>query len=581
MHRSGLLLLAAACGTPPTPDRTIDPAGLPVRHALPAGTVVRVLPVATEPVGALRDLEPANQLWRTTLQQSAWFDFAGGIEDVASNAAVAVFYDAGARRWSTALLQPESAAIPLASVENAGADALSSLDALALQTRRALGDPVDEPPLPATAILSADPRVLALLAEATSGQGEGDRRSQLALAQRARPLDPACTVTLMLLAESAFDLGDPEQAARTANEALGYDARLAPTTRHRLARTLILARTHDPRLAREQDAELTALAQAGMRERPFDPHVRYTAALAANLAGDYARSAPLWRELQQRWPRSGPVAYHLAFAELGTGNPKAALDAVQRARGRLPETRVLVPRILALHALGRDAELAAVLTDLAADPEIRHGSMLHGVLRMQAAHALLIGDRALATRHLLDDLEWLRQRPSQLDTFALDLVEAGEVLLRLGQDAELASRLTALQEAGPPAAARQGIDYLLGRVAVARGEDPTPIAAGLTREGSSAFPTATVWGTLLQAAWHGHRGELLDEATLLGRAALRTQDPLVHAALARAMRQAGKQPQADVVTTELQRRLDELDLRDLRDHPLLNPASALASLAVR
>jgi hypothetical protein len=574
-----LAVLSACAG--PAPVRTGEsPAPAAVVHELPEGTTVRLLGPAAQPAGALRDPQVTSLLWREALRQSARFDFAGGVEDVAAPASLALFCDVAASRWSSSLLRDGEAPLPLASVEAPVVPPHQAIDALALRTRIALGDRPEAPPRSCARIVSQDPRVSLLLEEASTGHGEGERSRQLEIARRARPLDAACTPVLLLLAEATLETGDAEQARRVALEALGYDDRLAPSTTHRLARVLILARTADLRLRREQDRELQALAAAGARERPHDPHVQFTRALAASLGGDFAAAAPLWRRLAERWPRSGTAAYHLAFAELANGDAAAALAATERARALLPEHRILVPRLLALHALRRHDELDAYLAGVVAEPAVQQGSALHDLRRIQAAHALLVGDRERAARHLLEDLEWIRQRSSLLEPLAIDVVEAGEVLVRLGKQAELAPRLIALDQADPPPAARQAIDYLHGLVTVARGGDPAPVATGLMREGADAAVQTTVWGTLLQAAWHRERGELLDEATLLGRAALQTENPLVHASLARAMRSAGKDGPATAVVESVRARLTKIDLRDLRQHPLLNPASALATLAL-
>jgi hypothetical protein len=566
-----LLVLAAvtaACSSGPGGSAGGAVAGaIAGERALEAGTVLRLPPVEVV-VGELPEGTGPwlNGLLREALRQSARLDFASGVEDTPIPQELRVQLDATATSLTSTLHWPGQAPLPLASAS--GPDLPSAIDALAIATRHALGDPCRlgvDGALPVALIYTGQARCAEHTEAALVESARGNSRSALSLLRSARIADPGCTLTLCLLAEAQLDLGEAEAAAKTAQEALRYDERLAPTTEHRLARALLLARGQ---------RDLLELARVAAGERSHDPHVRYSQALAANLAGDFATAAPLLRDLQRRWPQSGPVGYHLTFAELGLGDARAGLAAIERSRQSLSRFSLVLPRSLALYHDGRHAELQRYLEETAADPAVQKSPLQHEILRMQAAQAVLAGREEAAVHFLLQDLEWIRQRQSRLSELALDLAEDCEVLLRLRRGAELRPRLRAIAVLGrPPQALQQVLTYVEGRLAIEEGGEAKAAAAMLDRESHPVF------GSLLRAAVHHKRGELWEEGKELANASLATDDALVHASLAVALRRSGKEKEAVDVLAELKLQLLKIDLRDPRRHALLSPGRALALLA--
>lgn len=576
------LLLSAACagpggGTATTVDRT--PGAFPVategsRTFLPAGTILRLLPISLDDADAER---PAlDGMWREAMRQSSHLDVAAGHEDCESPHAVALHLDASSGVL-TASLRTTDGPRPLAVIDNALPAWPAALDRAAQAVRAALGDDPQqvgggEPTRGVRQIYSAEVRAVLLVESALKEGAEGRLRGAIQGLQRARQADPGCTLTLALLAEAELDAGAHEKARSLAREALGYENRLSPTTRHRLARTMLLAQAREPG-SMAPERMLLELARVGGEERPHDPQVRYTRALALNLASEFEQAAPLWRELRGRWPRSGTVAYHLALAELGLHQPLAALAALEAGASRMSRWQILLPRAMALSGAGRHIQLDRELTELAEEPAVRNSGLIHELRRMQAAHALLTGRKDAAARYLLEDLEWMRQRPTQLDRLALDLAEAGWVLARLGKTRELAPFVEAIERLRPSKTVRTVLTFLSGLIAVAENLPHEAAARSLEQEGQEVF------SGVLHAAFHRREGRLLDEATALSRAALSSEDPLVLAGLARAMQQAGKLTEAAEVLDALRERLRRVDLRRLRDLPICSPGSALAMLA--
>lgn len=577
LRRSAPLVAAlpaflAACAAPSADARRRPgEAPLPVRHSLPAGTTVTVLaPTAS---GAVRATPPpALHGWlREALRQSSRLDF-GDEAPAEGGVVLETHVDLRARSVTTALRLPDRAPIALATVEGLGP---GDVDRLAAATRAALGDRPAGSVLPVARIYSSSPVCVRHTEAARAALRRGDRRGALAALERARPADPGCTFALAALAATSLDLGDPARARRIAYEGLLLESRLSPTTRHRLARTLLLARATEPGRAAEADRELLRLAEATLRERPHDPHPLYSRALATNFLRRFDVALPLLRRLRARWPGRAAVAYHLCFAALATGEAALALRAIEAARARLPLVHVVVPRALALWANGRQAELRTWLAELARDRAVASTPLLHEVLRMRAAVALLTDREAEAARWLLEDVEWIRRRPSRLEERTMDLVEAGQVLVRIGRHLELRTALAAFEERRDlPPTLRQALVFLEGLIAVAvTGKAPEVAEADLRHQGQR------VWAAVLAAAAHRARGELMDEMRERVLAYQSTEEPLVRAELARTLRAAGDERDAGEVLERLRRRLLRVDLRDLRSHPLVSPGAALAYLA--
>ncbi len=568
-----VLLLLSACAAPTNPSPAPAPGKTPLRKALPAGTVVRLLPIVTtdDKDAAQNHLDA---LLREALRQSARLDFAAAHEDCPAPWAVAVHFDPLADRMSTTLKSTEAAPLPLASI--AGGDP-ESIDRLAMATRQALGDPIDPQTRSCAKIYSSIPRCITLTERAQERSINNDRMGAIGLLRMARPLDPGCTLTLAALANATLDQGNPIEASRIAREALSFEARLSSTTRHRLARTLLLSEFRAPGRLTRANRKLLELAEATLVERPHDPHPLYSKALAHNHLGEFTHSAPLLRQLRMRWPLNAAVSYHSCLAELATGNPKEGLEVIEAAAPKLPKVTTVLPHALALYYNNRHEDLRQQLATLATDPKIRKTPLLHEVRRMQAAHEILTGNRGQARQRLLEDLEWMRQRPSQFERLSLHLAEEGEVLVRIGHARDLKIPLQALEEIpGSPATFRHALVYLGGLVSVSMTPERAQAAeTDLAKNGQIA------WASSLKAAAHRERGELNEEMKEWVIAYQSTEAPLVRASLARVLRAAGSDRNADEALQLLKTRLTRLDLLNPGSHPLLNPASALAYLATR
>ncbi|MEM7200854.1 MAG: hypothetical protein AAF628_11340 [Planctomycetota bacterium] len=574
------------CGCSGAPPAAFARPDLPVVRPLPAGTSVRLEPAVGGADDAARAVAPLDAWWREALRQSAHLDFGGGVErPLAADWALILEYDQAADQLSATLQGAAlGAPVPLGSTTVRGALG-RAVDALALRVRCALGDPVRLAPGDVRAIYSPAARCVRDTEAALRAQAAGDHGRALRLLRQARTVDGGCTMTLLAVAGSELALGTSEgapgrvaTARRTATEALQLTRRLSPTTKHRLAHILLLARGYERGAPASTDRELLALGLASARDRPADPHAKMSEAVALSLLGRHAEALPLLQALAVRWPRSAQVRLHLTFAELAAGDPAAALAAIEAAAPALPGQSALVPRALALFHAGRLEALATLLADTAARPEVVAGNGSHELLRMQAALRLLRGRVDDACAALLADLDWLYDRPADLERWALDLAETGQVLAQLGRDAELAARVRAFEQLPDLSPTVTQVLVLLGglvQVGAAGGDAAAAAATHLRMDGQ------TVWSSAVRAAVHQQRGELLDELRERLLEYQLTPSPLARAALARVLAAAGRPDQAQQVLLELRAQLYGFDLRRPQQHPLMSPAAALASLALK
>jgi tetratricopeptide (TPR) repeat protein len=580
MRRLALLLLAA-CSTPATSDPSPPTRVFPrtaVRQPLAAGTVVRLLPSTSTPGGGGPDLF-VDGLWREAMRIGTHLDVAAGTEDTAAPYAIELHWDRAAGALSTTLRRADAAPFPLAT---ASGELGAALDRLALATREALGDPAPVDPPGCAAIYSGNRQCVEATERALVAASDGRWTEAVRLLRKARTHDPGCTVTLAALAKTLLALGSAPgaqamiaEADKVAIEGLSLGTRLAPTTKHRLAHVAVVTRGRESGRVTAADHELLALGEVAARERPHDPHVLLTRAVALGFLVRHAESAPLLRQLARRWPQSAEVAYHLTFAELALGNAEAARAQIQRAAARLPRQVVVVPTALALFHCGAHDELHGFLASLAEDPSYRRGAELHELREMQAAHALLTDRAEEAVQLMLEDLDWIRQRPSMLEHYALDVAETGEVLVRIGHAADLTEPLRAFEEIRelPPIFAQ--VMVLLGGLVqvAAEGRHASAAEAHLDTGGQA------VWASVVRAAAFHRRGELMDELRERVFQYQATDSPLARAALAAALEAAGSTDQATRVLRELRARLLAFDLRHQNDHPLMRPTVALAYLA--
>lgn len=575
-HAQLLSLVLLGCAAPSDPVADPGAAGQPphaVRHALAPGTVVRLLPVqvAIAPDRTHKiPLDFVHAVLRESLRQTPHLDLAADIEDdPGARHSIRVTVNPTAGHVTASLTQEGAAPVALAAATLREGESVPSLlaaiDELARATREALGERVGTAPVAAGLAYSASVRCVALTEAGRSQLARGKLRAAAATLRQARSEDGGCAFTLMLLATTANALGESEQAVRIADEALRLDHRLTPTTSHRLLRVYRLAMQDDPRLL--------TVGRVFQRERPHDPHGVYTEALALNLLGESAAALPKLEALSKRWPENASVQFQLGYACLGVGRWEAAQAVFEAAGRRLPEPVTVRPLAMALFHANKNDQLAAMLRRLAASPQVQVGPALHEVLRMQAAHDILVHDLDAAARHLLADLAWVRANATDFDRYALEVAEAGEILARLGKHKELLVAIQGFQELRLPPTFRAALTYLGGLVTVAQNQKPDAAQAVLTKGGRET------WSQQLAAANHRRRGELREEALALERAMGGTSDPLVLASYARVLLAAGEREKSERIAKELHRRLVSFDQRQPRQHPLMSPTRAMAYVA--
>jgi tetratricopeptide (TPR) repeat protein len=509
--------------------------------------------------------------WRESLRQSVRFDVLEA-ETHPSNTTVArLALDPVTKGLAAFCRQPDGTERALAGESFADGNLAAAIDRLAWATRCALGEDADTP-IAIAACLSTNVRAM-LAAEdglilLRDGAIEGARRAL----QDARTRDGASPFVLEGLAGVALLRSDPQLAERICLEGLALESRLSPPLQHRLARTLLLARSSlHPEQAPDRDRDLLDLGLAGQRERPYDPQCALTVAIAHNFLRDFAAARVLLEPLVLRLPHHAIVAYHLGWACLATGDPAAAVVHFEAASLRLPMPWIAIPRAMALRAAGQDEALARLLEQMLADCPAEAGSLPHDLRRMQSAHALMLGNYAVAADLIEQDLNWLLAHSSVADMRGGELAEEGEVLVRLGRPQELPAVISVMQAQHPRSAVADACAYLQGLVQIAtRHERLESLEGQLNRGGES------VWALRLQAFAHEQRGEIADLHASLSRAARLSDSPMTKALLAKSLQTMGKVDEANALRTALRRELEAIDLRRRPQNPLLGPELAFA-----
>ncbi len=547
------------------------------KQTFPPGTVIELLGAESVREGPAR-LAQIDGLLRETLRQDLRYDIAAGVEKRDSDLQLSIAIDPQAKVLTASLRRAGTAPLPLTSTGYSDRQFNAGIDELCLGILQALGSGLDNPIEDCARIYSSDP---SCIEQTEAGLVALDRGNVLAAVesfQRARSKDSGSTVTILGLGTAQLRAGRAEDAVATARAALEHmSQRMSATTQHRLARLVLLGEvSSDPRRAVANDEALLQLGEASLRERPYDPHGLYSQALALNYLGRFKESEPLLVRVHERWPGVPLVAYHLSFAQLAIDEPEAALQTIEGAERKLPIENVVLPKCLALYHAGHQKELEKYLIRLARKRRGVDDRRPHEIMRMQAAHAILMGKGEAAAEHLLTDMDWLRQRPSILQSLALDFAESGEVLAHLGQYEELAISLQAMDDVRVHAPSfRQAQAYLSALVSIQETGE-LPANAISTLEGDERF----VWSTLLKAALHRRQGELVEEATDLATAIRITDSALTQASLARSFDAMGRADDAKRLRSNLGQRLMVIDLRRPLNHPLLSPARALAFLSI-
>ncbi len=577
-------LLLIGCGSAPTRGgRTADGTAVPsptVLRELPAGTVVRLGPTTIATSGDPVSATFVDALLREALRLSTRFDVAADLEDMPdARFTLQVRIDAAASLMTLALVDgvDDAPATPIAAASYADRPLPRAIDELAWQARRALGEDVPDEPMSCARIYSASPTCVRETEAALLDENRGLHGSRRERLDRARRSDPGCAMTISV--QSAAALFDRQfvEAAQLAEGALRtLPGRTSPTTAHRLRRALWLARAaaaSDPAEARHCDEQLLEIAGEFLEQRPFDPQGRYSRALANANLGNFEDAAKDLRELRARWPGVPWVAYHLAFAEIALGRPDAALDQLDVGARRLSPAWTFLPRALALYEAGHHDELDRMLERMAGRHRGRTDDRtLHELRRALAAHAMLLDRPADAARNLLDDLEWLRERPSILDQHTADLLEDGEALLVLGRDDELRARLAAIRALPTDLPNTSlAVTFLTGRLAIGRDDDAVERAVRELR--SAGWQAAAA---RLEAARALAAGDPASAVADLQRSMLLDDDPRSQAELVVALRAAGRNEEADRLAATVRDRLGKLHLRGPLEHPLMGPGFALA-----
>lgn len=562
-----LLLAAALVGC--AADAPLVRPDVPVAARLPEGTA---LVAVLEP--GLPDTVEHRALavwWREALRLSERFALAerreGGEHPAADGRPLTLSADGDGR--FVVRLGGEAEVVLCTGTR--GSRALPALvDELAWATRLALGEQVDAPS-PVAEITSADPHVVTAIDDAHTLLQQGGFAAAHRTASQARRRDGGAPFVLEVLAACELLRGNLGVAERLCQEALGYERRLAPTTAHRLARNLLLARASlRPEDAARHDDELATLAEVFLRERPHDAEGVLTQALAHNFRAEFEQAEPLLRALRTRFPERALVDYHLGWARLALGEPRPAAEDLAVAARRLPAPWVLLPRAIALFESGQHDALLELLRATEADYG-RTGTLPHQILRMQAAHALLQNDRDTATQRVLEDLQWLADHPEVLQRAVGEFAEAGIVLVRLGGGAGLTPLLDRLQRQHHASAVADACSFLDAlQQAHERGERLPVVESNLARAGDSA------WSALLTAYGHELRGEVADMMREQSRAARLSGTPLTKALLARSLARTGQRPEAENLRTALRREMRTIHLRRPCQHPLFGPELAYA-----
>ena len=565
------LLLLAACQGAGAAAPGLAPPGVPLVVAWPEGA--RFTTALAREVPDELPWRAAAVWWREALRQTVRFQLDEADAPSAPGRAAAVLelgIDPAAGTVLATLLDADGRHI-LAGDRFAAGQLPAAIDRLAWAARLALGEDALRP-LPVAPGTSADPVVVLAAEDARALLRDGGVQSAARVLRDARARDGASPFVLDGTAALQLLRGELAAAERTALEALGYTDRLLPTTRHRLARTLLLTRASLlPEQATQRDQDLLQLGTVMQRERPHDPEAALSIGIAHNFLADFVAARAVLEPIERQLPNQAIVPYHLGWACLATGDPARAVVLFERAAVRLPPAWLLLPRAIAMHEAGQHEALLRLLQELRADPDGEGRDLQHELLAMLAAQALLRGDVAAARTHLQADLDWLASHPLLLPQRLGEFAERGAVLIRLGGGERLPSLLAAVQAQHASTPVADACAFLAGMLDVQRtGARALVHEQALARGGDSLF------GALLVAYAHERRGEIADMQAALARAARLSSSPLTKALLARGLRSSGKIAEGDRLRATLRTEMRTFRMRQPCRHPLLGPELAYA-----
>jgi tetratricopeptide (TPR) repeat protein len=459
-------------------------------------------------------------------------------------------------------------------IDSTTPDLLLAIDHAAWCTRLALGEKALAPK-PVGAITSRNPSVVVAVADAIELVQTGAFGSAYQTLRKARQRDGGAPYLLDQLASMELLRGNATAAERICREALSYTDRTSASVEHRLARTLLMARSAmDTQDAGTFDLQLAALATVARRERPYDDEPVWTAALADNFTGKFQQARPLLEHLLDRQPQRAFVPYHLGWSCLGLGDANAAAEHLSKAALRLPTPWVLLPRAIALYEAGQSESLSQLLDSVLQEYGANsRDTLTHQVLRMQAAHAILQGKNDQARRLIMQDFQWLLDNPLALTSNVGDFANEGALLVRLGSSEDLPLMLSRIQQTHPGSMVADASAYIAGMHQVqTTGARAQSIETLLSRDGDSA------WSSLLEAFAHERVGQVGDMQNALASAARMSSAPMTKALLAKSLDAVGKLQEAQQLRTALRREMTEVHLRRSCEHPVFGPELAYAYL---
>lgn len=573
---ASLLLVGCRSGTQTTVEPDFEEPQLTPKLADLADRTLRLV---VECSGGKRNDRLAIESWfMEGLAQSSWLDIASA-EDALGEGVDAIVLrgtlEPGALSILTTTLEPASGVpTPLAGVREVRWPELAgALDRLAVETRRTLGEPIESirrDARPSITLVSADLRVAAACTRAR--QMLGRRRLPLAdsTLRQALGRDPSCALALSLAAGTRLDLGRSQTAVEFARRALSLENRLSPSAAQRAARVVLLA---DGRAAER----LLELADATLRERPYDAQARFTRGLAFALAARYDEALPVLEGLRARLPASPGLLFALGHARLATGDLDGTRELLPDVDARVPELPAARLRAFLLFAADDHTALRTLFDQLEKRPGFRSGHARLTLVVMRAAEAILAERDAEAAAFLLEYLDRLRSLPEVLRAQPSTLVDTAWTLVRLDKAVEAQRAIAALR--GP-----KGFEESL------RASDA--LASGmlsLARDGSLATDRIRNVEELgdrsgarrLEGLAFKARGRI-ERALLSLRAAVPgSRDPALVLEIAECEALAGRLEKAKTLRADLVRELQIPRLDAPGEHPLLRPSHALALRSAR
>jgi hypothetical protein len=432
------LFAACAAGAPPPQSKAPPAPGEPPAYVAEPG----VAWAAGHPFGAglapgAPDEAPWRAMaiwWREALRQSNTLrlDDTGAAAD-----RLELGIDPNARQATAEWVRGGERTV-IASVAFRDGNVPAAIDTLAVAARNAVGD-ASPAAVGCAAGTSARHEVVDAAADAVSLLRDGGFAGARRILRDGRRRDANAPWLLEPLAACEAALGDHATAERLCTEALAATSRLLPATRHRLQRTLSLARAAQQPLAAAAatDAELRRLGARDRRQRPHDLEPRRTEALATALAGDFDAAGPLLDDLLAL---DGDAPNTLALAghvKLALGDPKAAAAHFAAVRGRLPAAATLLGHAEALFASGDRKALRELLDRALDDACTARDPYEVDVRQMRAALFLAEGDDAALRRELATILAWLVARPAALAARSADFRDLAALLAERGDRAEV------------------------------------------------------------------------------------------------------------------------------------------------